>query len=384
MGDQFAWLGLLKWTLNHTDGTSDSPAAKMTAEDQKFLETVMRDGVVNEGDRMRNILLQLVGSLIRYMEASEDGASVAAVDLDGMEAALAGLSVKLGNKGEPLENPPPVTTEGLLDLLDELRDIVDQIDFAHSFINMDGLPFLLGCATTPQVPVRVRESCLVLIGTLAQNNPPVQEAAVKAAVVPSLSSMYLKEAASNEASTSPSDDGNGKFLSKILGAASSCIRSHAGMEAEFCASPAGLQILSHALKNTKAATLPRKALFLAKALLTNADNSAERRLADLNRFAPLIPLSLYYTTSADLDSRELAVSFFFSIFDSEFEIQEVAFPFAEQLKENARERISAIQGEELAEGGEREGEIEMEGWIGILKGIQKALEKQKERKENNV
>ena len=40
--EQGIWLGLLKWTLAHQDGTSPSPAKEMTAENKAFLEAVMR------------------------------------------------------------------------------------------------------------------------------------------------------------------------------------------------------------------------------------------------------------------------------------------------------------------------------------------------------
>eukprot|EP00957_Ditylum_brightwellii_P021676 1634204-Ditylum_brightwellii.AAC.1 len=60
----FAWLGLLKWSLAHQDGTRpSSDVAPMSEEDRKFLESVMKDGIVDEGERMKTILTELTESL---------------------------------------------------------------------------------------------------------------------------------------------------------------------------------------------------------------------------------------------------------------------------------------------------------------------------------
>ena len=58
-----AWLGLLKWSLNYVDGTvpsSESSGFKeMSAEKRAFLEEVMKNGIIDEGQRMKTILSSL-------------------------------------------------------------------------------------------------------------------------------------------------------------------------------------------------------------------------------------------------------------------------------------------------------------------------------------
>ena len=60
----WAWLGLLKWTLAYTDGTTDTKPQEMSAEDKAFLEDVMKNGIINEGERMREILKELTCKII--------------------------------------------------------------------------------------------------------------------------------------------------------------------------------------------------------------------------------------------------------------------------------------------------------------------------------
>ena len=42
------WLGLLNWSLAHTDGTSPSEVRPMSDEDRLFLEKVMKEAVKDE------------------------------------------------------------------------------------------------------------------------------------------------------------------------------------------------------------------------------------------------------------------------------------------------------------------------------------------------
>ena len=73
--DNWAWLGLLKWSLTYVDGTvpsEESPNYKeMSTEDKKFLEEVMKDGIINEGERMKTILNHLV-TYLGAIKASEE------------------------------------------------------------------------------------------------------------------------------------------------------------------------------------------------------------------------------------------------------------------------------------------------------------------------
>ncbi|EJK51299.1 hypothetical protein THAOC_29541 [Thalassiosira oceanica] len=59
-GSQHAWLGLLKWSLAYCDGTRPSSATtEMKKEDLEFLQKVMEEGIINEGDRMKSILREI-------------------------------------------------------------------------------------------------------------------------------------------------------------------------------------------------------------------------------------------------------------------------------------------------------------------------------------
>lgn len=64
--DQGNWLALLKWSLAQGvkgDGTGPSTAATaMTEEDRRFLDNAMKD-IVNEPERLREIMSELVSSL---------------------------------------------------------------------------------------------------------------------------------------------------------------------------------------------------------------------------------------------------------------------------------------------------------------------------------
>ena len=118
----------------------------MSDEDKAFLEAVMKDGIIDENERMKTILKEVTTSL-EAMKENSDGKHVQV----------------------------PLNEEEINELLLELRDIVEQIDYARAFAAMKGLPFLLGCASQRDVvPRSIRISCLGILATMCQNNPPVQ------------------------------------------------------------------------------------------------------------------------------------------------------------------------------------------------------------------
>ena len=87
------WLGLLRWTVSHTDGTHESQFASMSEEDKLWLEKVMKEVVRDDPTRMNEIMI----SLKDYIAAPSNYEADA----------------------ERMENE-----------LDELRDIAEQIDMA--------------------------------------------------------------------------------------------------------------------------------------------------------------------------------------------------------------------------------------------------------------
>merc|ERR1712224_287055 len=110
---------------------------------------------------------------------------------------------RLPTTEEKEEEPPapPPDEDDLEDLLQELRDIVEQVDYARGFVNIKGCNYLLGAigATTtpsspePVVPNRIRNTCLGILATLAQNNPPVQKELLELGAVKILSDIFLLE-----------------------------------------------------------------------------------------------------------------------------------------------------------------------------------------------
>ena len=108
----WAWLGLMKWSLEYTDGTKPTSDA-MSAEDRAFLEKVMAEGIIDENERMKTILKEVTAQMESWRTNASD---CSREDEDTVE-----------------------------DLLDELRFIVEQIDYARAFQAMGGLSFLLGC-----------------------------------------------------------------------------------------------------------------------------------------------------------------------------------------------------------------------------------------------
>ena len=173
----WAWLGLLKWSLSYHDGTNpnSTPPEMMSAEKKAFLEEVMKHGIINEGERMKEILEELTKQL---------------------EDVQARTHTNIDNNIRMIE------------LLEELRDIVEQIDYARAFVSLQGLPFLLGCASENLIPVNVRAACVGVVSTLAQNNPPVQQALLDLSAVHTLSEIYFADEPKCDPNDNDNDDDN--------------------------------------------------------------------------------------------------------------------------------------------------------------------------------
>jgi len=310
--DNWAWLGLLKWSLTYVDGTvpsEDSPNYKeMSKEDIKFLEEVMKDGIVNEGERMKTILNHLV-TYLDAIKASDESVKCVGEDTLGQEE-------KSDSPTSEIETP--LSTQEIKELLEELQDIVEQIDFAKSFMAIGGIPFLLGCASqTNTVPQPIRAHCLAVLGTLNQNNPAVQYKMLEEGNIPKLVNIYFAEYLVENSCT--------PIHARALQAMSCSIRSHDTAEQIFCMNQEGrkmiesaLGLYSHALEGTQDSSkqpLPtpsdamrRKALFFLQALITS-DSADSGRIA---LFANAIQyVATRFVDSADesnLDIRETTLS----------------------------------------------------------------------------
>lgn len=254
------WLGLLKWSLAYSDGTKPSSETKpMKKEDVEFLERVMREGIVDEGERMKGILADLTASL---------------------EATLGGGG---GAPGEEEEKLKELGEDEMLDLLQELRDIVEQIDYARAFMALGGIPFLLGCAThdaadgRPTVPPCLRKGALGVLSTMCQNNPPIQLSLLEHGHLPQLLQLFLDHTPGDN---SGGDDG---VREKAMQALSASVRGHAMAEHIFCQNERGKAALQLGLGMQRGAAAPRppaplrtRALFFLRALLLSDDATAAR------------------------------------------------------------------------------------------------------------
>lgn len=256
-GEQWAWLGLLKWTLAHQDGTrpSNESPTMMSEEDKAFLEKVMAEGIIDEGDRMRFILQEFSKAMEFYKHTSQQAAAAE-------------------EKGE---EPPKIPNEDdLEDLLQELRDIVEQVDYARGFVNLKGCSYLLGAisemtttssSSVPVVPSAIRNMCLGILSTLAQNNPPVQKELLELGALKTLSDMFLLDGTPLSTKT------------KIMQALSAIVRCYDLSEAVFEQLPQAPLLMVQGLSNDPSVSnisLRSKALFFLRAFLTS-DNSTTAR-----------------------------------------------------------------------------------------------------------
>lgn len=282
--NQGAWLGLLKWSLAYTDGTRpSSETMQMSEEDKKFLEMVMKVGIIDEGERMKTILSDLTGALDRMIK----------------DAATTEESKE--DQEEEKTDVPELTEDDMVDLLEELRDIVEQIDYAKAFSALGGVPFLVGCASERGVvPKAVRSSCIAVLATLTQNNPHVQDIVLKSGALQTLADLFFAETPNGEeiagesaGSSVPMDepDIDGKLRSKIVQAMSCSVRGHAEGERAFCASEGGRQVIECGLgllsgsdddkDNSDGMPAPppalrRRTLFFLQALISSDEATKER------------------------------------------------------------------------------------------------------------
>jgi len=281
---QWAWLGLLKWTLAHQDGTvpSEESPTMMSEEDKAFLEKVMTEGIIDESERMKFILQQFLIAMEYYKNKSMKNQNI---------------TIPEEEEEEKEEFPPPDQDE-LEELLQELRDIVEQVDYARGFVNLKGCQYLLGAisATTTMtsttktknnngekqpaavIPNGIRNMCLGIVATLAQNNPPVQKELLELGAIKILSDIFLHEEALPLSSKI-----------KIMQAMSAIVRCYDLTEAVFEELPQAPVLMVQGLLSSKqqqqqpsssssnaAASLNLKTLFFLRAFLTSDDATPKR------------------------------------------------------------------------------------------------------------
>lgn len=340
----WAWLGLLKWSLAYSDGTrpSDETITPMSEEDKAFLEAVMKDGIIDENERMKTILKQVTESLEAMKEKSE-----------GKDAEVS------------------LSAEEMDELLLELRDIVEQIDYARAFAAMKGLPFLLGCAQQRDVvPRSIRISCLGILATMCQNNPPVQAELLSLGSIKIFNEIYFAEYP-EVAPPEPPEESNGQLRSKVVQAMSANVRNNATAEDVFCAIGEARRVLASALGLfSDQETLPqppvplrKRALFFLRALITSDTATRTRvRLFD-NCIAYVCDNFVGDAQDADPELREMSLGLIEQILTQKHSVNAV-LSRKDSLVATGVRRVAAIR--EL-QGDERDyANIELELWESVL------------------
>lgn len=268
------WLGLLRWSMNYQDGTSPSEFNEIKPEDKAWLERVMKEGVMDEAERMVH--------LIRIFNG-EDPNVVFGTKPDTDADA----------ESEPKSEDEIATPDDLEDykqvLLDELLTRVDQIDNAQTFCKLKGLVPLLALLQTHPRPT-TRGLAAQVFATVVQNNPPCQVAG-----------QALN--ASTTLLTCLSTEEDSVCRARILSALSCLIRNDATAELAFITQ--GMTTLTACVTDAACTTLQRKALFLLRYLVTSEKSYAMHMQAQ-GTF-PLEALRALVATSEDVELRENAL-----------------------------------------------------------------------------
>lgn len=346
----WGWLGLLKWSLAYSDGTRPSTETMkpMSKEDIEFLEKVMKDGIIDEGERMKSILTDLTESL----QSLKDGSPV---------------------PGEGETKRKELDEDEMSDLLLELKDIVEQIDYARAFMSLGGIPFLLGCAAEGgTVPHAVRAGALGVLATMCQNNPPVQLSLLENGHMPVLIQLFFDEST------------DAKIQERAVQALSCSVRSHSMAEHIFCKNDEGRKMIYEGIgmkvregQAPPPLALRRRCLFFLRALLTADD--AEHDRVKLYRPAIHHVANNYLDDGSEPDAeiREMTLQFLTTII-----IQQKGADIVLQLKDVIGtvgvQRISAIR--ELKKGSEERefAEVELEEWEQLLLAIAETSKKNSE------
>lgn len=238
MTDQAKWLGLMKWSMKYSDGTAPSQATEISEDKRRFLEKVMAEGVVDETERVRDVLRILDGEHPRAVFQQQQGENE-----------------KDENENESEEKAGEEELDEYKEgLLDELLSRVDQIDNAMNFAKMNGLATMIALMRESDRPL-TRALAAEVSSVVVQNNPFCQDAAVKVGLVE-----VLCDLARNDADTT--------VKVKALLAISCLVRHHEAAEIRFLSDDCdGLDVLQGFLAADTDIRLQRKALFFLRYLV---------------------------------------------------------------------------------------------------------------------
>jgi len=255
------------------------------------------------------------------------------------------------------EEDAPISNENLEDLLQELRDIVEQIDYARAFCSLQGLPFLIGCIKmegqaqndNAVIPENIRMICGGILSTLCQNNPPVQKQLLELGAIKSLSDVFFRK------------DTTMKMKAKIMQAISSIVRNHELAEQVFCSLDQAQALFAEGLNKESSSSLRSRTLFFLRALLTSDAGDEER--SELFEPAVSYVAENYLGESTEPDLRELAVEFLEQLWAQQ-RAPKTLLARKQALVGFGVQRIAALRS---LEGEEKEfAEIELEKWESFL------------------
>uniref|UniRef100_A0A7S2UD21 Nucleotide exchange factor Fes1 domain-containing protein n=1 Tax=Attheya septentrionalis TaxID=420275 RepID=A0A7S2UD21_9STRA len=340
----WAWLGLLKWSLSYSDGTrpSSETMKPLSPEDKAFLEEVMKDGIINEGERMKTILAELADTL-EVLKAKAEGKQVG-------------------------EEKKELSDEEMAERMRELRDIVEQIDYARAFMSLGGLTFLLGCAAEQGVvPTPFRASCLAVLATMCQNNPPVQLNMLEKGSIVALSDLYFSELEYEKNVLKEERSAHSNLRTRLVQAFSCSVRNHEIAEDLFCRNENAVRVIESGLASASPLALQKRALFFFRALVTSDTCSRERMHIFARSLAHVCETRL--TEDTDPELRELSLDLLTEILRQKKGVNTILDRRNDMVTMGIG-RVSAIR---ALKGEEREyADVELKHWEDLITELARA------------
>jgi hsp70-interacting protein len=330
MADPNKWLGLMRWSMKYQDGTAPSNVREMTKEDRDFLDKVLKEGVMDENERVRQILRILDG---------EHPSVVFAREGETVNAEIEEAKVSEEELAEYKDA-----------LLDELLVRIDQIDNAMNMVKSQGFDTLMRVLENYE-RASTRALAAEVCSVVVQNNPFCQDAAVKAGLLEVLCKLARDDDVTCQV--------------KALLAISCLVRQHKVAEKRFLSDACdGLRVLEAFLQADRDIRLKRKSLFFLRYLVRSSISTAQQLLNS----GSFVPAVVSYVEEEDVDLCESALQAL-----AEFAQHDVYFATACKrpeygLEEKLEARIAKI---EQLEGEDREYAAET---LNLAKELQRVLE----------
>nr|CCA22402.1 conserved hypothetical protein [Albugo laibachii Nc14] len=243
MADPNKWLGLMRWSMKYCDGTTPPNATEMSQERRDFLDKVLKEAVIDESERIKQILRILDGehpSVVYEKKNDENDEELHNAE----ESKITEEDLELYKEA----------------LIDELLVRIDQIDNAQNFVKMNGFTVCLKVVNQSPRPA-LRASAMEVISVVVQNNPFCQNAAHQNGMLKMLCDLVK---------TDPDTTTRVKAFMAI----SCLIRNHQPSQQEFLSERCYGKGLIEQCLESEDLRLQRKALFLSRSLTTTSDKFA--------------------------------------------------------------------------------------------------------------